>query len=166
MAASPIVEFLMSLSTPTQGALVQLAVNQVIIPVFPPGVVLNFSTSPSPLYIATIEFRTSVYIIPDTFRLEGMASGVKYIEGLMTGDGREMDYFVLTTVQSPGRISISNISALNQRWVSNSFFLGIPSLVQLSLINEALSRVFTPVKELELLQAILETGRNVERKLP
>ena len=168
MASSPIIEFLQTLKTPGGGALLQTAVEQVIIPAFPPATRVVIVTTPVPRYVATIGYRTTVNIVPNAFRLEFTQSGFKPLEGLLTSDSiaHGADYFFVSTEGENLIITLVNESVLNQRYESNSYFLGIVGDAELQAVNEALRRVNMPVAALEALEAVRKMANKILETVP
>ncbi len=98
-------------------------------------------------------------MVPNVFSAEAAFGGKTIQSGLITEGivNAGLDSFVIISSLKPARVTIENLTNLNQYYSSTIFFLTISSKEVLDLIIDLLRRVSTSERSEELLNAISQS---------
>jgi len=154
MGMSYAVEYLLSLERPGGGMLTHLAINQIVIPIFPPGTRVTFSALPLVDDFADIVYETwnDSETLPLAFYAYGQYYGTRTYEGILTEPflTEEIKSFVIIKQNEPAQAVIENLTNLNQYYSGMAYFLSIATEADYELVREALLRMGTSAKSEEL----------------
>ena len=138
---SPIIEYLLAQTRPGErGSLCFPSRWQFVIPIIPPGTVINFSMGPPYGTFAAIKYAATLTQehVPGTLYMEITQAGLRYAVGDINLDWERdyLAYFVVFTEADPITMQLTNNSPLNQQFVSTTWTVLIPSEADFHLVRE------------------------------
>jgi len=144
-----VIQYLLTLRSPSGGPLVYGGVGQEVIPFFPPGQSIRLETDPGDDY-AHIGFLGAVgpAVVPGTFYSVAWQAGGRMYEGLVTGwfTGNDLSYFLVQTHALPSIAILTNISPLAQYYEGYVAFLRVATKEDYEIVKDALDRLGTSSK--------------------
>ena len=144
-----IVNYLLTLERPGGGWLVYRGGYQVIIPAVPPNTEVSYTVTPLNAF-AWLGWATrfGTDMVPNAFTGYIHQYGTTSYTGTLTQRIRDdaFDYFIVVTESQPTIVSVTNVTALNQRCEVIGDFLVISNEDDWELCLEALRRIYTSVK--------------------
>lgn len=150
MGLSYVIEYLLTLERPGRGRLVYGGVSLLLIPAFPPGVTITFTTAPYGDDYAYIPYYNALgpAMVPGAFYGWAQQWGNKQYEGTVSSwfMANALHAYVPVTQSEPAIAQITNQSPLNQLYEGISFFIGIATEDDYNLVLEALARLGTSAR--------------------
>lgn len=127
MILAPLAEYLLSYRTPTGRQLARLGVIQTTVDSFPPGTTITWDVFPEFGSFCNIEiyYRVSPSMVPDAFIFDIIHQGTEIQAGTAGASIFAQGYttWIVVTRANPLRISVTNISGLNQYLQNSEMFL-------------------------------------------
>jgi len=142
MAVPRLIEFIESLARPGAGVIAEHGGIQVIVPVFPPNTTSAYTVTPPTSAYALITYRVSfgAAMVPNVFtgwfEHAGRHRYIGTITNTVIRDG--LEWYLVITDNEPLRVSVTNVSGLNQYFEEISQFALVPSRDDYLMILEAL----------------------------
>lgn len=159
MGMSFFTELVKSLDWP-QKNLAPLAIAQLLIPVFPPGITVSLTVAPARQNYANIYFSAEPgdAIVPNAINYTYTAWGATIYSGMLTAGviGKLLDIFLPVTAAKTVFIQFTNISGLNQHLELLNKFLVIPGVEDYERIIKAINQRGMSDRAEEMLERLVK----------
>lgn len=148
------IEYLLTLERPGGGRLLQQAMQQQVIPNFPPNYTVTLSLPPGANTRANIVYFQGFdrNIVPNAFRWSLLQYGTRMSQGILTRGFIETGAacFGIITRTAPAIVTIANLTNLFQWYEGTVAFLSIDTIQDFAMVQDALRRIGTSTKLEEL----------------